>query len=75
MNYEEIMSRYGKSSNFVVYSASAGTGKTHTITKEELKHIFEKGSSDLIAVTFTNAAAKEMKERIIEYLIEIAAAK
>ncbi len=75
MDFKEIIETYGTKDNFIVYSASAGTGKTHTITKEELKYIFDKSSSDFSAITFTNAAAREMKERVIEYLIKLAATK
>ncbi len=75
MDYEKLMKKYGNENNFIVYSASAGTGKTHAITKEELRHLFEIGHPDFISITFTNAASKEMKERIIEYLTEIAASR
>ncbi len=54
---------------FKIYSSSAGSGKTFTLTKEYLKLAL--GTEDegyfrhILAVTFTNAAANEMKERII----------
>ncbi|GAB6189016.1 helicase-exonuclease AddAB subunit AddA [Marinitoga arctica] len=54
-------------------SASAGTGKTYTITKYYLSILekFEKENNpdivqNILAVTFTNKAAGEMKERILE---------
>ncbi|SHF09374.1 ATP-dependent exoDNAse (exonuclease V) beta subunit (contains helicase and exonuclease domains) [Marinitoga hydrogenitolerans DSM 16785] len=54
-------------------SASAGTGKTYTITKYYLSILekFEKENypdivQNILAVTFTNKAAGEMKERILE---------
>ncbi|MCC2546342.1 UvrD-helicase domain-containing protein [Hymenobacter sp. BT175] len=54
---------------FRVYSSSAGSGKTYQLTKEYLKLAL--GSDDpayfksILAITFTNDAAGEMKERII----------
>lgn len=51
-----------------IYKASAGSGKTHTLTQEYLKLSFKYPDkfSRIIAVTFTNKAAEEMKVRIIE---------
>ncbi|TVZ56152.1 ATP-dependent exoDNAse (exonuclease V) beta subunit [Lutibacter sp. Hel_I_33_5] len=59
-------------STFQVYNASAGSGKTFTLVKEYLKVLL--GSSDIfrfqkvLAITFTNKAAAEMKERVLENL-------
>lgn len=57
---------------FQLYSSSAGSGKTYTLTKEYLKLILSGGSDmyfrHVLAVTFTNAAAAEMKERILGML-------
>jgi len=57
---------------FRLYSSSAGSGKTYTLTKEYLKLILNGGSDTyfrhVLAVTFTNAAATEMKERILGIL-------
>ncbi|MBL4592653.1 MAG: UvrD-helicase domain-containing protein [Flavobacteriales bacterium] len=56
-------------SNFVTYNSSAGSGKTYTLVKEYLKIALETKSptqyKHILAVTFTNKAAAEMKERII----------
>ncbi len=55
---------------FVVYRSSAGSGKTFTLAKEYIKlslrspDYFQK----ILAVTFTNKAAEEMKNRVISYL-------
>ncbi|MEP2295712.1 UvrD-helicase domain-containing protein, partial [Algoriphagus sp.] len=55
---------------FIIYKSSAGSGKTYTLTLEYLKlalkspHAFKQ----ILAVTFTNKATQEMKERIIEEL-------
>ncbi|MBW3128622.1 UvrD-helicase domain-containing protein [Hymenobacter profundi] len=54
---------------FRIYSSSAGSGKTYQLTKEYLKLAL--GAEDaayfksILAITFTNDAAGEMKERII----------
>ncbi len=56
-----------------VVKASAGSGKTWRLTLEYLTFLFEKPDAfrNLLAVTFTNKATKEMKERIINALWEI----
>lgn len=50
--------------------AGAGSGKTKTIVHKALYLIKEKGfsPSSILLVTFTNKAAKEIKDRIIKYL-------
>ncbi|GAA4305253.1 UvrD-helicase domain-containing protein [Aestuariibaculum suncheonense] len=57
---------------FIIYNASAGSGKTFTLVKEYLKILFSSDTSDqfkrILAITFTNKAVAEMKERIIEVL-------
>lgn len=57
---------------FKVLHSSAGAGKTHALVKHYLGHCL--GKSDhgayrhVLALTFTNKAAAEMKERVIGYL-------
>lgn len=57
---------------FTIYNASAGSGKTYTLVKEYLKILFQSNSPlkfrNVLAITFTNKAVSEMKERIIETL-------
>ncbi|MFV0540400.1 MAG: UvrD-helicase domain-containing protein [Aestuariibaculum sp.] len=57
---------------FTIYNASAGSGKTYTLVKEYLKILFKSGFSDefkrILAITFTNKAVAEMKERIVDTL-------
>ena len=59
-------------SAFLVYNASAGSGKTFTLVKEYLKILLKSPFNDafknILAITFTNKAASEMKERIVETL-------
>lgn len=61
-----------KNSPFTIYNASAGSGKTYTLVKEYLKILFRSNSPfefrRILAITFTNKAVAEMKERIIETL-------
>ena len=60
--------------SFTIYNASAGSGKTYTLVKEYLKILFKSKNKEpfkqILAITFTNKAVNEMKERIIETLKE-----
>ena len=53
-----------------IYKASAGSGKTFQLTGEYLKLIFnpENNFRSILAVTFTNKATAEMRQRILEEL-------
>lgn len=59
--------------HFVVYKSSAGSGKTTTLVKEYLKLTLNNPGSfrHILAITFTNKAANEMKSKIIESLQDI----
>ena len=67
------------SSTFQIYNASAGSGKTFTLVKEYLKillvskdiFVFQK----ILAITFTNKAAAEMKQRVLTGLQEFSEGK
>jgi len=56
-----------------IYKASAGSGKTHTLTEEFLKLaiLYPENFKRILAVTFTNKAAEEMKQRILTSLNEL----
>ena len=59
------------SSTLSIYKASAGAGKTFTLTVEYILLLLRKGRKEFehtLAVTFTNKATAEMKERILETL-------
>lgn len=53
-----------------IYKASAGSGKTFQIVREYLKLVFRRPGAykNILAVTFTNKATAEMKDRILKEL-------
>ncbi len=57
-----------------LYKASAGSGKTYRLTLEYLKFLFSAPDNyrHILAVTFTNKATEEMKERILHTLYGLA---
>ena len=57
----------------IIVAASAGTGKTTTLVERIIKRVaMDKVSIDhIVAITFTNAAAAEMKKRLTQRIIEI----
>ena len=57
-----------------IYRASAGSGKTFTLALEYMKLLVENPHSyrNILAVTFTNKATGEMKERILGKLYGVA---
>ena len=63
--------------SLTIYRSSAGSGKTYTLAKEYLKLALRSKDyyQKILAVTFTNRAAEEMKERVLEFLIDIAKGK
>ncbi|WP_370390214.1 UvrD-helicase domain-containing protein [uncultured Winogradskyella sp.] len=59
-------------SQFKIYNASAGSGKTYTLAKSYLKILIASNDplefKHVLAITFTNKAVGEMKDRIISML-------
>ena len=55
-----------------VYKASAGSGKTFALTQHYLRLLKNTHHKHILAVTFTNKATEEMKERMVEVLDKIA---
>ncbi|HRY98419.1 MAG TPA: UvrD-helicase domain-containing protein [Bacteroidales bacterium] len=60
---------------FTVYRSSAGSGKTFTLVRHYLRLLMEHPQHfrHILAITFTNKAAGEMKQRIVESLAELSA--
>ncbi len=66
---EQIQAIEDKGANFLV-SAAAGSGKTTVLIERIVRKILNDNVNvdDLLVVTFTNAAASEMKERLLKAL-------
>lgn len=62
-------------SEIIIYKASAGSGKTWQLTYEYLRILFSRPDDyrHVLAVTFTNKATEEMRNRILEELRQMAA--
>lgn len=65
---------------FKIFNASAGSGKTYHLVKEYIELLIGNAHrpdafSGIIAMTFTNKAALEMKERIVSALDQIGSPK
>ena len=61
-------------SNLTVYKASAGSGKTFTLAAEYIARLLQGEPGmyrHILAVTFTNKATAEMKERILQRLWDL----
>ena len=67
--------------NFQIYRSSAGSGKTYTLSLNFIalalkggRYGYENYYRKILAITFTNKAAAEMKERVLYYLDSLAKA-
>jgi ATP-dependent exoDNAse (exonuclease V) beta subunit len=77
------LNRYHNNQNaldklFHIYRSSAGSGKTRTLAKAYLTFALRFRADyfrHILAVTFTNKATQEMKDRILAYLDEFANGK
>jgi len=60
-------------SQLKIYRASAGSGKTYTLTREFIRLLFADpfDYSHILAVTFTNKATAEMRQRILKKIYEL----
>jgi ATP-dependent exoDNAse (exonuclease V) beta subunit len=62
--------------HFTILKASAGSGKTYSLTERFVQFLLsgkipKNHLRNILAITFSNNAAKEMKERILSWLKEI----
>jgi ATP-dependent exoDNAse (exonuclease V) beta subunit len=62
-----------ENTNLIVYKASAGSGKTFNLVLEYVSLLIlnPKAYRSILAVTFTNKATAEMKQRILKELLDI----
>jgi len=66
-----------QASEIYIVEASAGSGKTYALSKRYIhlllqENVYPKSIKNILAITFTNKATREMKERILEFLKKIA---
>jgi len=67
---ESVLNFPGEGINLI--EASAGTGKTYTIANLFIRYILDgTGCSEILVVTFTNAATEELKGRIRSRLADL----
>jgi len=61
------------SASILFVRSSAGSGKTHHLALRYIRLLLETGgdSSTIVAITFTNKAAREMRERLLEIMKSI----
>ncbi len=65
--------------NFKIFRSAAGSGKTYTLVKEYIKIALLGNGFDfspsyfkhILAITFTNKAASEMKSRVFYFLVDL----
>ena len=58
----------------IIVSASAGSGKTTVMIEKLIRHITQNNISvkELLVLTYTKAAAEEMKQKLVKALYEVA---
>lgn len=65
--------------NLHIYRSSAGSGKTYTLVRNFIriaimgdgKHFYARYFRHILAITFTNKAASEMKERVLSFISDL----
>ena len=82
MSLENLNSQSSASAHVYVVEASAGAGKTYALARRYVQLLFnsfapqeQAAFRNILALTFTNKAAFEMKERILEFIKTIALKK
>lgn len=73
MRTEALRTQETSGHRLTIYKASAGSGKTYTLTQEYLRLLLRPGiqPGNILAITFTNAAANDMKRKILETLAQL----
>ena len=70
------MNSQAHQAQFTIYNASAGSGKTYSLVAAYLELLLgttaPDGYRNMLAITFTNKAVAEMKQRIVSGLTDIA---
>ena len=65
--------------SFLIYDASAGSGKTYALVRHYLQTALNTNNPEkyqsILAITFTNKAAQEMKTRVLTQLREFSSAQ
>ena len=65
--------------SFIIYDASAGSGKTYSLVRSYLQAILHTNRPEnyqfILAITFTNKAAYQMKSRVLTQLKEFSSKK
>ncbi len=65
--------------SFIIYNASAGSGKTYALVRYYLQTLLSTDNPEkyqaILAITFTNKAAQEMKTRVLTQLEEFSSAQ
>ena len=60
-------------SNKIILKASAGTGKTYRLSLEYIYNLLKNiDFKNIVVVTFTKKATAEIKERIFDFLYQVA---
>lgn len=66
------MSFLNKNNRYEALQASAGSGKTHALTKRFVELMLDGAlPNQILAITFTKKAASEMKSRIVEAFLDL----